>query len=562
VAAGRVNEARRSRCRDDLDRSLLESLRKFAGLLQMKVLTAAEVANLVEDGDTILIGGSGGGHAVPETIMAAIEQCFVKSGHPRNITSIHPVGLGDRATTGASHFAHKGLLKRIICGTYVDSPPIADMAARNEIEAYTLPQGAISQLVREIAAGRPGLITHTGLHTFVDPRQAGGRQSAKAKEDLVELVTLAGREWLFYKPFHIDVTLLRGTTADEDGNITMEHEAVYGEMLSMAQAARRCGGVVIAQVKRLARRDTLPPKHVKIPGMLVDVVVVDPDQLQTYQTKHDPAYAGELRVPVGDLPKLPSDERKIVARRAALELYPGAICNIGSGISTGLPLVAAEEQVLDRIVLTNEQGLIGGAPAAGADAGAARNYAAMIDQPYQFDFYDGGGIEVAFLSAAEIDALGNVNVSRFADKIVGIGGFVNISQNSQKVVFSGTFTAGGLKVDCEDGNLRIVQEGRHRKFVAAVEQICFNGTVSARGGQSVIYITERAVFRLGSGGLELIEIAPGLNLETDVLAHMGFSPKVSARLKLMDQRIFNPGLMGLAIDLAGEPKRHRRLRKS
>jgi propionate CoA-transferase len=528
----------------------------------MKVLPAAEVAVLVEDGDTILIGGSGGGHAVPETIMAAIEQRFVESGYPRNITSIHPVGLGDRATAGASHFAHRGLLKRIICGTYVDSPPIAAMAARNEIEAYTLPQGAISQLVREIAAGRPGLITHTGLHTFVDPRQAGGRQSAKAKEDLIELVTLAGREWLFYKPFHIDLTLLRGTTADEDGNITMEHEAVHGEMLSMAQAARRCGGLVVAQVKRLAQRETLPPKHVKVPGMFVDVVVVDPDQLQTYQTKHDPAYAGELRVPLGDMPKLPNDERKIVARRAALELYPGAICNIGSGISTGLPLVAAEEQVLDRIVLTNEQGLIGGAPAAGADAGAARNYAAMIDQPYQFDFYDGGGIELAFLSAAEIDASGNVNVSRFADKIVGIGGFVNISQNAQKVVFSGTFTAGGLKVDCEDGRLRIVQEGRHRKFVAAVEQICFNGTVGAKGGQSVIYITERAVFRLDGGGPELIEIAPGLSLETDVLAHMGFSPKVSAGLTLMDQRIFNPGLMGLGVDLAGEPKKHPRLRKS
>ncbi|MFN0191436.1 MAG: acyl CoA:acetate/3-ketoacid CoA transferase [Aestuariivirga sp.] len=523
----------------------------------MQIMTAAEAAALVEDGDTILVGGSGNGHSVPEKIMAAVEERFLAESRPRNITSIHPVGLGDRATKGASHFAHAGLLKRIVCGTYVDSPPIADMAARNEIEAYTLPQGAISLLIREIAGGRPGLITHTGLHTFVDPRQAGGRQSAKATEDLIEVVTLAGREWLFYKPFAIDVALLRGTTSDEDGNITMEHEAIYGEMLSMAQAARRCGGLVIAQVKRLARRETLAPKAVKIPGMFVDVVVVDPDQWQTYRTKHDPAYAGELRVPLAGMPELPFDERKIVARRAALELYPGAICNIGSGISTGLPAVAAEEDVLDRIVLTNEQGLIGGAPS--SDAGAARNYTAIVDQPYQFDFYDGGGIDLAFLSAAEVDAEGNVNVSRFADKIIGIGGFVNISQNARNVIFSGTFTAGGLKVVASGGRLRILQEGKHRKFVKHVEQICFNGKAGASRGQQVIYVTERAVFRLDTAGPELMEIAPGLDLAADIIAHMDFPPKVSPALKTMDARLFDPRPMGLASSLAGASRRHPRL---
>ena len=356
-------------------------------------------------------------------------------------------------------------------------------------------------------------------------------------------------------PSTIDIALLRGTTADEDGNITMEHEAVYGEMLSMAQAARRCGGLVIAQVKRMARRDTLPPKAVKIPGMFVDVVVVDPDQWQTYRTKHDAAYAGELRVPLSGMPGSPFDERKIVARRAALELFPGAICNIGSGISTGLPVVAAEENVLDRIVLTNEQGLIGGAPS--TDAGAARNYTAIVDQPYQFDFYDGGGIDLAFLSAAEIDAEGNVNVSRFADKIVGIGGFVNISQNARKVIFSGTFTAGGLKVAAEDGQLRILQEGKHRKFVTAVEQICFNGKRSAAKGQEVIYVTERAVFRLEEGGPVLTEIAPGLDLAMDVVAHMEFTPRVSPTLKIMDARIFDSRPMNLASDLLS-PARARR----
>lgn len=526
----------------------------------MQILTAAEAAALVADGDTILIGGSGNGHSVPEQVMAAIEARFVAEGSPRNITSIHPVGLGDKGGKGASHFAHQGLLKRIVCGTYVDSPPIADMAARNEIEAYTLPQGAISLLIREIAGGRPGLITHTGLHTFVDPRQAGGRQSARATEDLVEVVQLVGREWLFYKPFNINVALLRGTTADEDGNITMEHEAVYGEMLSMAQAARRCGGLVIAQVKRLARRETLPPKAVKIPGMFVDVVVVDPDQWQTYRTKHDAAYAGELRVPPSDMPVLAFDERKIIARRAALELFPGAICNIGSGISTGLPAVAAEENILDRIVLTNEQGLIGGAPS--TDAGAARNYTAIVDQPYQFDFYDGGGIDLAFLSAAEVDTEGNVNVSRFADKIIGIGGFVNISQNARKVIFSGTFTAGGLKVKAENGRLKILQEGKHRKFVKAVEQICFNGWQGAARGQEVIYVTERAVFRLDESGPVLTEIAPGIDVSTGVVAQMDFAPQISPKLRKMDARIFDAGPMNLAPDLAGPPRRHPRLEKT
>ena len=526
----------------------------------MKVCSAAEIAELVEDGDTILIGGSGGGHAVPEKLMQAVESRFLASGYPRQITSIHPVGLGDRATTGAARFAHEGLLKRIVCGTFVDAPPIAKMALENKIEAYTLPQGALSQLIREIAAGRPGLITHVGLHTFVDPRLSGGRQSERATEALVSLVEIAGKEWMFYKPFSIDVTFLRGTTADEDGNITMEHEAIFGEMLSMAQATKRCGGLVIVQVKRLASRGTLPPKQVKVPGMLVDLVVVDPGQWQTYQTKHDPAYAGEIRIPLTNFKMLPLDARGIIARRSALELYPGAICNIGSGIATGIPAVAAMEGILDDVVLTNEQGIIGGAPADGADAGAGRNYSAMIDQPYQFDFYDGGGIDLAFLSAAEIDEAGNVNVSRFAGKIIGIGGFINISQNSKTVVFSGTFTAGGLQVKCEAGGLKIIREGEHRKFVKNVVQICYNGSYARQRGQTVLYVTERAVFRLTEGGLELIEIANGLSLEHDVLRLMDFKPRVSDKLCHMDERIFNANPMNLVSAFEGKgTKRHPRL---
>lgn len=526
----------------------------------MQILTASAAAALVRDGDTILISGSGSGHAVPEALIAAVEQRFIDDQQPRAITTIHPVGLGNRGEAGASRFAHEGLIRRVICGTVVDAPPIAEMASRDLIECYTLPQGALSQLIREIAAGRPGLLTHVGLHTFVDPRLSGGKQSRICSEDLVELVTLKDREWLFYKPFDIDVAFLRGTTADEDGNISMEDEAIFGEMLSMAQATRRCGGLVVVQVKRLARRGTLPGKLVKIPGMLVDVVVVEPEQKQTYQTVFDPAFAGQLRIPLDSFPKLPLDERKIVARRCAMELRRGAVCNIGSGICTGIGLVGAEEGILDQVVLTNEQGLIGGAPASGLDAGASRNYWAMIDQPYQFDFYDGGGLDIAFLSAVEVDRAGNVNISRFAGRVVGIGGFVNISQNARTMVFGGTFTAGGLKVAARDGELKILTEGKHRKFVEAVEQVAYSGPYGRSRGQTTLFVTERAVFRTGEDGLELIEIAPGIDLERDVLEQMAFRPSISPDLKLMDSRLFREGPMGIADEMPGEWRVHQRLR--
>lgn len=528
----------------------------------MRVISASEAAALVRSGDTLLIGGSGGGHSVPDALMAAVEARYLLEAEPRGICSIHPVGLGDRVSTGASRFAHPGLLKRIVCGALVDSPPIAKLAEADAVEAYTLPQGVISQLVREVAGARAGLVTHVGLHTFVDPRKGGGRQSRSCVEDLVEVVELGGKEWLYYKPFRIDVSFIRGTTADEEGNISMEHEAVYGEMLSMAQATRNCGGIVIAQVKRLASRGSLPPKSVKVPGMLVDAVVVVPDQPQTFKTQYDPSYAGEIRIPAANLPRMALDARKAIARRCALELQKGAICNIGSGISTGMPLIAAEEGILDEIVLTNEQGVIGGVPVDGYDFGAGRNYSAMVDQPYQFDFYDGGGVDLAYLSAAEIDVAGNVNVSRFGDRIVGIGGFVNISQNSKKVMFSGTFTAGGLEVAFSDGGLRILREGRSRKFVRSVKQLSFSGPYATDRSQEVLYITERAVFRLKGGAIELVEIAKGVSLDRDILAQMDFRPEISPDLKPMDSRLFGPEPMGLALELARqEPRLHPRLRE-
>jgi propionate CoA-transferase len=523
----------------------------------VRKVTADEAVQVIRSGDTIVIGGSGGGHAVPEALMAALERRFLAEGEPRNITAVHPVGLGDGDTLGASHFAHEGLLKRIVAGTFVNSPKISDMAIADKIEGYTLPQGALSQLMREIAAGRAGLLTQTGLHTFVDPRHQGGRQSKCATEDLIELVEFRGKDYLFYKPYHFDVCFIRGTTADEDGNVTMEEEAFFGEMLSEAQATRRCGGVVIVQVKRMAKRGTLPAKQVKIPGILVDYVVVEPEQRQTYATYYSPAYAGELKIPLSDIPVLPLDARKVVARRAAMELFPGAVCNLGSGIFTGIANVAAEEDVLDEICLTNEQGMIGGAPASGGEAGASRNYAAMIDQPYQFDFYDGGGLDLAFLSFAEFDEQGNVNVSRFGNRIVGPGGFINISQNAKTVVFGGTFTAGKSDISWPDGKMKIAADGKGQKLVKAVEQITYSGSFGAQRGQRALYITERAVFQLGAGGVELIETAPGVDVDHDILARMGFKPKIAQNLKTMDARLFKPELMNLARELADKPRLQR-----
>lgn len=511
----------------------------------MQVINTKQFSQLVGDGQTVIIGGSGSGHAVPDALMKAIQERYLAEAHPRNITSIHPVGLGDKGELGANHFAHEGLLKRIVCGTLSDAPSVAALAAQDLVEAYTLPQGVLSQLTREIAGGRPGLITHVGLHTFVDPRLEGGRQSCKDSESLVEVLELDGREWLYYRAFHIDVALLRGTTADEDGNISMEDEAIWGEMLSMAQATKKCGGKVIVQVKQIAKAGTLAARTVKIPGILVDYVVVVPDQMQTFQTKYNPSYAGALKVSTSGFPRLALDARKIVARRCAMEIAPGLICNIGSGICTGVGLVAAEEGVLDKFTLTNEQGLIGGAPAFGLDAGAAWNYDAIVDQPYQFDFYDGGGLDLAFLSFVEIDRTGNVNISRFKDRIIGIGGFVNISQNTKSMVFAGTFTAGGLEISAAGGELRIENEGRFRRFVETVEQLTYNAQYGLSRQQEVTYITERAVFRATPAGLELVEYAPGINIERDILAHMDFQPLISKELKEMDSRMFVDKPMGL-----------------
>jgi propionate CoA-transferase len=404
----------------------------------------------------------------------------------------------------------------------------------------------LSQLARDMAAGRPGLITHVGLHTFVDPRHGGGRQSPSTGEPLVEVVSLLGREWLFYRAPACDVALLRGTTADEDGNVSMEHEANYGEGLSQAQAVHNAGGTVIVQVERRAERGAIPARLVRIPGILVDLVVVEPGQRQTYASAYNPAYSGEVRVPLTALQPLELGPRKVIARRAAQELRAGAVVNLGVGVSTGIANVAAEEGVADMVVFTNEQGLIGGVPAGGVEAGASTNFDAMIDQPYQFDFYDGGGIDLAFLSFGEVGADGSVNISRLGGRVLGFGGFINISQNARRVIFSGTFTSGGLDVVWVDGRTEIRSEGRHRRFVERVEQIGYNGPYGRSRGAEALFVTERAVFRAGDP-IELIEIAPGIDVQRDVVDLMGFRPQIAPDLREMDRALFLPERMGLSL---------------
>ena len=512
----------------------------------MRVIDAATAAGLVRDGDAVLFGGSGGGHAVPEAVIEALAARFLAQGAPRELTLISVVSLGDWQTTGFNLLAEPGLARRVISGGFNNCPRFADLALADRIEAYTLPQGTLSQLMRDMAAGRPGLLTTTGLHSFVDPRHGGGRQSPSAVDDLVELLTVGGEEVLLYKAFPVDVAVIRATTADERGNLTMEREAFFGENFSIATAARRRGGIVIAQVERLAAAGSLPGKLVKVPGVVVDYVVVAPGQLQTYETPYNAAYAGELRAPEAAIPRLPLDLRKVIARRAALELFPGAVVNLGFGVSNGIANVAAEEGLWREVTLTVEQGIIGGVPAGGKDAGAGVNYDMMADQPYQFDFYDGGGLDLAFLSFAEVDRAGNVNVSRYGRSINGPGGFINISQGARKVVFSGTLTTGGLESAPDgDGRLVLRREGRTRKWVPEVQQLTFNGRYARARGQEVIYVTERAVFRLEPDGLALTEVAPGIDPRRDVLERIGFEVRVAEPLGTMDARLFRAPPMDL-----------------
>lgn len=494
--------------------------------MDSKFMTAEEAVALIADGSTLGLVGGGGGLCEAMLLHEACESRFLSTGHPRDLTVLHSLGIGDRDRTGMNRFAHRGMVRKVIGGHWVWSPRMQQMAAQDEIEAYVLPGGVAMQLLREIAAGRPGLITHVGLGTFCDPRLEGGRMNAAARDALAEVIEIGGKEYLRYLPFPVDACLLKGSTADDDGNISLDEEPANVDSYAMAAAVHNSGGTVIVQVRERVARGALGARQVRIPSALVDAVVVDPGQRQGYDIGYDPTISGQAHRDDGPAVAPAFSIRQIIARRARTELRDGAVVNYGFGIPDEVAALVRAENAQGRYYQTIEHGTYGGTLLTGSLFGYARNPSCMIDGPSQFDFYSGGGLDIAFLGFGEFDGAGNVNASRLGGLPVGPGGFIDIAQNARKVVFCGTFDARGTRMTAAEGRLRIDAHGTVRKLVRKVAQITFSGRQALGRGQEVLYVTERAVFGLRADGMHLLEIAPGLDLRRDVLDLIGFAPVV------------------------------------
>jgi len=511
-----------------------------------KQVNPRQALKLIKDGSTVAIGGAGAGHAVPDKILQALGELYLETGKPGNLTIIHPCGIGDNDSRGLNHLAHEGLIKTSIGGFWGNAPRMVRLAVENKIAGYNLPQGVLSHLMRETAAGAPGVITHVGLHTFVDPRLEGGKINDITKEDLVEVIELSGKEYLYYKARPIDVGVIRGTSVDREGNLTMEEEVGSFAMLSIAQAARVNGGIVIAQAKQI-KDGHCDPGQVKVPGVFIDYVITDPDQEMTFLSPFDPALVNREAEYESDGLSLEGIKR-VVSRRAALELSRGAYVNLGYGMSDGVPIVAQQEGITDRLIFMIEQGALAGIPTTGLNFGAMYNPSAILDDGYQFDYFQGGGLDLAFLGFAQIDRQGNINSSRFGKVITGCGGSIDISQNVKKLVYCGSFAVKSAQ-DINPRGIRVTHPGKFRKFVQNVQQVSFSGKYALEKGQEVLYITERAVFTLKPEGLTLIEIAPGIDLQKDVLDMMEFKPHIDPGLREIDHRVYGKVLMGLRNEL-------------
>ncbi len=507
-------------------------------MMRDKFISADEVAALIPDNATIGLIGGGGGLVEATLLHEKVEAHYLETGRPNNLTLIHALGIGDREKRGMNRFAHEGMVKRVIGGHWVWSPRLQQLARDNKIEAYVLPGGVTMQLMREIAAKRPGLFTHVGLGTFVDPRHGGGKMNEAAKDDLVSVIEIDGKDCLRYLPIQMDIALLKGSFADDDGNISLDQEPANLDIYAMAAAVHNCRGKVIFQVKERVKNGTLGARSIRIPSAIVDAIVVDDQQQQGYELVYDASISGETRSAEG-IAKMPDfSVRQIVARRAHEELREGAVINYGFGIPDEVASIVAARAEADLYYQTIEHGTYGGTLLTGNMFGYARNPTCMIDGPSQFDFYSGGGLDIAFLGFGEIDRHGNVNVSKLGGITVGPGGFIDIAQNARKVVFCGTFDAKGANLNTGNGALKIERQGAVRKLVNDVEQITFSGKQAIAQEQMVLYVTERCVFELLADGLHLIEIAPGVDLKVDILDQMDFRPIVADRIKIMNLEHF------------------------
>ncbi len=513
--------------------------------LSHKIITANKVPSLIKDKSFLIIGGNGGTGA-PEKILIEIEKSYLKNKRPKGLSIFHITGLGAVDKYGLNHLNHIGLVSKVIGGNFgLQIPFMKNLIVGNKIEAYNFPQGILSQMCRTMAAKQPGIISKVGLNTYMDPRIEGGKMNKKTKKDLVELIKIKGQEYLFYTAPKPNFAIIRGTSIDLDGYVYMDHEATTREDLSIAQAVHNNGGTVVCQFKKFIRNNEKNPQLVKIPSFLIDYYVQDPFQKQTYATVNDKFRSGQKLLKKPNLNKIPLDIRKVVARRASLELRKNNVVNLGVGISVGISNIAFEEDVYKDITLTVEAGVIGGIPGSGLDFGTAINPKMIIDQPYQFDFYDGGGLDCAFLSFAEIDMHGNVNVSKFGNRNDGAGGFINIAEGAKKVIFSGTLTSNSLRTKIEKGRLKILNEGKNKKFIKKVKQITFSSKLGVKRGQIIIFNTDRGVFKFINNKVTLVEIGRGVRLKEDIINQINFPISISKNLKRIKKNLYEVKKIGL-----------------